>query len=471
MPADAQGLSLTGTAEGAAAYDRGIGHLLRFQPAVVGAAEESAATGCALGGVLGAYLNLMSTEAGAVTAASDLLGGYATGQADESALTSRERAHLAVARRWIAGDMGGAGALLGDISVRYPRDLLALFTGHQIDFFRGDAVNLRDRIGRVLSAWDPELPETGYLYGMYAFGLEECNQYGQSAEAGQQAVSRNADDVWGIHAVVHTYEMRGAIPEGVRFMRQCRGNWADGNFLNVHNAWHYALYLLQGGEYDKAFEVYDTFLHHDGSDDVALELLDASALLWRLHLEGASVGDRWAPLAGAWDRVLDPGFYPFNDMHAIMAYVGAGQAERAGQVLRALETVAGEPSAREIPNTGQEMTVTVGLPVCRAILDFGAGRYESVIDGLLPIRTRVHEFGGSHAQRDAVERTLLEAAVRAGRDDLAAALVGERLANRECSTYAWTKRSLLLAARGDQTGAAAASRRADEFVTDIRAAL
>ena len=34
---------------------------------------------------------------------------------------------------------------------------------------------------------------------------------------------------------------------------------------------------------------------------------------------------------------------------------------------------------------------------------------------LLPIRTRVHEFGGSHAQRDAVERTLLEAAIRAGR--------------------------------------------------------
>jgi hypothetical protein len=115
--------------------------------------------------------------------------------------------------------------------------------------------------------------------------------------------------------------------------------------------------------------------------------------------------------------------------------------------------------------------VTVGLPVCRAILDFGAGRYENVIDGLLPVRTRVHEFGGSHAQRDAVERTLLESAVRARRDDLAAALVSERLANRECSTYAWTKRSLLLAARGDQTGAAAASRRADELVTDIRAAL
>jgi len=27
---------------------------------------------------------------------------------------------------------------------------------------------------------------------------------------------------------------------------------------------------------------------------------------------------------------LTPGYYPFNDMHAIMAYVGAGDLARAG---------------------------------------------------------------------------------------------------------------------------------------------
>ncbi len=89
----------------------------------------------------------------------------------------------------------------------------------------------------------------------------------------------------------------------------------------------------------------------------------------------------------------------------------------------------------------------------------------------MPIRTRLSEFGGSHAQRDAVERTLLEAALRAGRLDLAAALVSERLSVRECNTYAWSKRAALMSATGDQRGAASAMARARELAAEIRAAV
>jgi hypothetical protein len=323
-----------------------------------------------------------------------------------------------------------------------------------------------------LIGWDDQDPRSGFVHGMYAFGLEECNQYGQSSAAGQRAVEINPDDVWGIHAVVHTYEMQGEVPAGVRFMRARRADWTEGNFLNVHNSWHYALYLLQAGDTDGALAVYDRFLHHDGSDDVALELLDATALLWRLWLEGADAGDRWRPLAQAWARILAPGFYPFNDMHAIMAFIGNDELDRAGGVVAALERVVGADSieATGTVPTGTAMTAAVGLPVCRSLAHFGAGRYERVLAELLPIRTRVHEFGGSHAQRDAVERTLLEAAIRAGRLDLASALVSERLAVRECSTYAWSKRAFLLAAIGDSAGAASAAARERELVTEIRVA-
>jgi tetratricopeptide (TPR) repeat protein len=468
MTVDARGLTMTGSAEAGQRYDEAIDRLIRFQPEVAdaGAAAMAADPGSVMAKVFCAYLALMSTEEGAVADARDALAGLRAGDMAVPMLP-RERAHVAVAERWIDGDMTGAGAMLDEISVEFPRDLLALSVGHQIDFFTGDAVTLRDRIGRALGGWRPDDSQLGFVQGMYAFGLEECNLYQQSEEAGQAAVTRNPDDVWGIHAVVHTYEMAGRIPDGVRFMRSREPDWQVGNFLNVHNSWHYALYLLQGGDPDAALAMYDRMIRHAGSQDAALELVDASALLWRMHLEGTPVGDRWRPLTTAWAGILRPGFYPFNDMHAVMSFVGSGELERAEDLVRELEEVAARPDPA---STGRAMTKLIGLPVCRSMLRFGRGEYDEVIGDLLPMRTRVHTFGGSHAQRDAVERTLLEAAIRAGRFELASALVSERLSVRECNTYAWSKRAWLKDAAGDPDGAASALTRASQLAGEIRVA-
>ena len=340
MTVDARGLSMTGSGEAAQRYDQAIDHLIRFHPQVVdaGAAAVAVDQDCVLAKVFCAYLALMSTEEGAVAEARDALGGLHADDAS-AVLLPRERAHVAAAERWIDGDMSGAGDLLGAISVEYPRDLLALSVGHQIDFFTGDAVTLRDRIGRAIGGWRPDDSQLGFVQGMYAFGLEETNLYGQSEEVGQAAVERNPDDVWGIHAVVHTYEMAGRVPDGVRFMRSREADWQRGNFLNVHNSWHYALYLLQGGDTAGALAMYDRMIRHAGSQDAALELVDASALLWRMHLEGTPVGDRWRPLSAAWARVLRPGFYPFNDMHAVMSFIGNGELESAEDLVRELDDV------------------------------------------------------------------------------------------------------------------------------------
>ena len=45
---------------------------------------------------------------------------------------------------------------------------------------------------------------------------------------------------------------------------------------------------------------------------------------------------------------------------------------------------------------------------------------------LRPVRSRAHRFGGSHAQRDVLDLTLIVAASRAGQNRLAAALLAER---------------------------------------------
>ena len=79
-----------------------------------------------------------------------------------------------------------------------------------------------------------------------------------------------------------------------------------------------------------------------------------------------------------------------------------------------------------------------------------------MIAELLPIRRTFQVFGGSHAQRDVLVRTLLESAQRAGQHDLARALIAERLSLRPSSVYGWTQQARLHQALGDRDAASAA---------------
>ena len=69
--------------------------------------------------------------------------------------------------------------------------------------------------------------------------------------------------------------------------------------------------------------------------------------------------------------------------------------------------------------------------------------------------------GGSHAQRDALQRTLLESAIRSGDLSLARALVSERLSVRETSVYGLRRWAEVLRRDGDQAGATLAEQAAD----------
>ena len=106
--------------------------------------------------------------------------------------------------------------------------------------------------------------------------------YGQALDAGLGAVGTNPDDVWGIHAVVHTYEMQGRVDEGIGFLSSDRTRWESGNLFTVHNWWHLALYHLEAGRPERALDIYDAEIHHGRSAGVPIEMLDASALLWRM---------------------------------------------------------------------------------------------------------------------------------------------------------------------------------------------
>jgi len=159
-----------------------------------------------------------------------------------------------------------------------------------------------------------------------------------------------------------------------------------------------------------------------------MEMIDASAMLWRLHLRGVDVAGRFADLADLWAPLATAGNYAFNDMHAMIAFVGSGRTKEQQAVLETQRAVLDGTVAVSADNI--EFTREVGHAAARAIEAFGQERYAECVDLLRPVRHIAHRFGGSHAQRDLLDLTLIEASRRGGFDALANALVNERVAVR-----------------------------------------
>jgi tetratricopeptide (TPR) repeat protein len=454
---DAHGNPVSGPPEAIARYDLAVDRLLRYHPGVVTAAKSltTETPDVAIGHALSAYLSLSSTDAPDVPAAR-----AAAENLQRVERNDREDAHLTVISSWVSGDWHGASRSLDDLLIRWPADLMALLVGHQLDFYLGDARNLRDRIGRSLKAVDPKHPHYGFVSGMQAFGLEESGQYELAAARGMTALETNPDDVWAVHAVVHTYEMRGLVDDGIRFLSSREPDWSADNFFTVHNWWHRALYALELERFDDALAIYDEQIHNPASACVPLEMLDASALLWRLLLDDADTGGRFGPLADAWaTRTSEEPWYVFNDLHAVMAFAGDGRLNDAQAVIDRLQGYVA--AAPDPARSNVWMTAEVGLPASRAILAHAQGRDRDVLAELLPIRHLFQRFGGSHAQRDALHRTALQSALRSGQLDLARALTSERLAVRETSVYSMRRWADVLRQEGDAAGAEQADASAD----------
>ena len=336
----------------------------------------------------------------------------------------RERLLTKAARYFADGRWDKALDCWDENLVKHPTDAMVIQSAHLTDFLLGDAINLRDRVARVLPQWDDSMPGFSYVLGLHAFGLEECNQYELAEEMGRKALAIEPNDGWSVHAVVHVMEMQKRFEEGAEFLRDRERYWAPDNGFAYHNWWHLALFMIEQEDFGAALKLYDEKILQAESD-VSYELLDCSALLWRLALQGVELGDRWQVLSGLWQKKTpeENAYYPFNDFHTITALVGAGDFDTAFGILEALE------KASTLSRSGA-LANEIGVHASQAIIAFAREQYDEVISLLRPLRSVANRFGGSHAQRDILSLTLFEAAVRGGDLNYARALLNERHAHK-----------------------------------------
>jgi len=413
---DAHGYQLTGcNSEAQALLDQALAQFrcLHAESLATTEATLQASPELVMGHVLHAWLYLLGTEAAALPVAR---ASYE--RALELPHNDREGRHLKALGQLLDGRWHASGRVLEDLSIDYPHDMLALQAGQQIDFFTGDARMLRDRIARVLPDWSLEVPGYHALLGLYAFGLEETGDYRLAERYGREAIALQPDDAWAQHAVAHVLEMQGRREEGIAWMR---GNpaWQQDSMLAVHNWWHLALHHIELDDCDAALALFDGPVNGRQST-LALELIDASALLWRLQLRGVGVGERWAGVAERWAAMAADGNYAFNDFHAAMAFACAGRDDLLGLLREAQRRAC----ARDDDNA--RFTSQIGAPGVEAVVAFVEGDHGRCVERLRAIRNQAQRFGGSHAQRDLVDQTLIAAAERGGQQRLARALQRER---------------------------------------------
>jgi tetratricopeptide (TPR) repeat protein len=424
MARDQQGLEISGAPASAAALDSAVTDYFGWKGDPIATLQEAVDKDPAfnLGSSAIASLFLLNGFRGDNPAVTKAIS------AAEAALpgaSSREQRHLAAARAWAEGRIIGATDIWEDILVDYPTDALALRFAHDSYFYLGHSLSIRDSVARVLPTWDRENPNYGFVLGQYAFGLEEAGELRRAEDVARQAIARNAEDGWAVHAVAHVLETESRQREGIDFLKASRPSWSKAHALSVHNGWHLALYLIEEGRFVEVLADYDRFVAPKIAADSLLDLVDASAVLWRLELAGADVGARWAPLAAQWMTHVDDHVLVFNDLHIALAVSRAGDPEGVTRLKRSLDDY-----ARNGSGDNREFTVDVGRRLIDGALAFAEGDYAHAVEAILPVRYKVIRIGGSHAQRDLVTQTLIAAAERSGQTSLARALLAERLALR-----------------------------------------
>uniref|UniRef100_G3PJZ1 Tetratricopeptide repeat domain 38 n=1 Tax=Gasterosteus aculeatus aculeatus TaxID=481459 RepID=G3PJZ1_GASAC len=312
--------------------------------------------------------------------------------ADSQALSPRERLHVTAVEHFSHGRFSKACDVWEDILVDHPTDMLALKFSHDGYFYTGAKAQLRDSVARVLPYWKPHMPFFSYLKGMYSFGLMETHFYDQALKVAMEGLAMTPEDAWSVHSVAHVYEMKAEVDKGLKFMESREKDWQASDVLASHNYWHWALYFIEKVNIIMSFLI--QVIRRCKATGSMLDTVDASSMLCRLEMEGVCVKDRWQEVLQVTRPHTDDHVTLFNDVHFLMASLGAKDGGTSRRLLEGLQELAKEPG----DNQQHHLAASLGVSMVEAMTEYDQGNYNRTVELLYPLRYRLVEMGGSDAQ-------------------------------------------------------------------------
>jgi hypothetical protein len=345
---------------------------------------------------------------GNMPGARDALAGAETAGGD---LTVRERSQLACYRVLIGGAPAAALEAAQRHLAAFPRDAMVLAPcTTPLGLFGLSGRTGRDReqaeqMDRLAGAYGDDW----WFTGMHAFAMLEVGDIEPARRKIEQSLAQQPRFAHGAHVLAHVHYEAGEVNAALTYLRDWMTDYRKGSQLHRHLSWHSALFELQSGNPDAAWRLFHAHVHPETSPGPAFSIInDGISFLWRAELAGHP-GDK-----AAWDAIRAVGHaaFPkagtaFADTHLALADAVAGDTEAVQLRVAAIEALQAEAPLHCRP-------LVSGL--ARGFVAFAQADWDGAIAALEPALAGHDSIGGSRAQRDLIEFTLLKAYLQAGRE-------------------------------------------------------
>jgi len=401
-------------ATAAGRYQDGMDRLLSYgfgaDQAFAGAV--AADEGFALAHAGAALFALFQGDGAAAKASIDRARGLVAG------VTRREQQHVAALAAIAGGESARGLGLIEEHVTEFPRDaLLVNQAGSTIGLGgRADREALRaDFVEALAHAYG----EDWWYQSALGFTYHEVGRYEESRRLSERSLAQYQGNANASHNLAHVFYETVDNEGGIAMLSDWLGGYDRRAPFHCHLAWHLALFELQCGRPERALAIHERDIAP--SSNPRLAMIDGSALLWRFGLYDYQKGPLpWRRLADLAARVTRLGFI-FGDVHAALAYASAGDGTALSALIAGLEALHAK---------GHPIAGTVALPLVRGVEAYVAGDFAGALALMESVDGEIHRVGGSHAQWELFEETMVVCQLRLGRLDEAQRLIRRRLAHR-----------------------------------------
>jgi len=342
-------------------------------------------------------------------------------------LFEREASHIGFFELVFAGRTDAAIAVLYTHLARWPRDALVVSVAANPNGLIGGSgrIGQKRQIAVLMDGLAPHYGDDFWFLSYHAMALSEDGQIAAARPKIEQSVAANPHNAHGAHGFAHVCYESGEPDAARNYLSSWFRTYPREGFFYGHLSWHLSLCEIQIGNWTQATRLYRDAISLDRhSGGPQQKMSDGAAFLWRSELAGCPRD------AVAWRRLFDytnsalprPGS-GLADLHVILVQVVMGDEAGLDARARQMEAAAQEgryPSGSYLPALGCGFSA------------FEQGDFASAIEVFAPLAGRNECIGGSRAQHDLIEFTLLKAYANAGRtEDVGRLLAQRRLGLRE----------------------------------------